>query len=980
MKSKATLLVAMAATLLSAETTGLNENFDNPSSSYSAPPDFLVESNRDHDPNHGNVLRITRSTKTHKYIRLEIQPQPPPLHNFTVSLDYLGIGYFFVLDHDNRQLGGISLNGNGQLKILAEEQNSWHSTTISTPPGKWVGIKLEFDAGKGYYRAMLHTDDGKNLQSEWFPMASTGTAAKIQLGNSYPIGNVAFVDNVKVSISDLLSLSGRTDVAPAATVSRRNIVTATSEDDSRDNLDTLSGESGEYQFDFPAPVELSTITLTGGETISAEVVGINSGGQSVEIAAGKDFVVVGNTRQADFSPATLNRVMVTFKGQPGAKLPRISLWQHQTTTQRDADSHLASVLKGDFRLPVYESDENAGLHLFNTGEKPLKLSITVKERKSGRLIFPTSYKTIPAGETKIEFPLADLPDGEYLVSIVNTDDGATMLRLLRRQLIPETLQPDILEMTGKKLLFPDAHCLHSVTGINFHPGIAQAVPVSEQKSKDDEVMRHGGTLGIQDNKLLLSFYTLDGTFSLASKRNYLATTELDAPGDWEITPLPAKFKMPPTSEPPVTIKRYNVAQAKPDNTGSHQYRFYDPETDGMVNPAELEMKYIRFQKPSTLGYTPPIECDGFRLPQRTIWPIWHKEPGLSLVLSRKPFLSDGYPGGLEEGFETNDNFVGSWLSEDEKSFFFAHGRVLRRYEPFNVPYDNLSRISRIITVFRTTDGINFDRAYMALPDIGEPAGTQHYGATVFKINESGAGLICALVLRYFAAEQRFCLDIAYSWDGFKWKRFPGEPLFLDNTPPGTWMAGNTHPSDITILDNNRIFWLLNWQSSMYHFYGEFSYDKRSSVTGEMIKKRFAGRGLENWPLFKHFNHDYDLLAADIRNSRITPALMILRPDGFFYAEAGDETGKMVTLPIMASGEIHVNANVRESGFLRLYLLDAEGKRIPESETTLPPGNYYNLKLDTKLPASRFQIAIEMKDTRLYSIGFLPETPLEDTCK
>ena len=232
-------------------------------------------------------------------------------------------------------------------------------------------------------------------------------------------------------------------------------MTATSEDDSRDNLDTLSGESGEYQFDFPAPVELSTITLTGGETISAEVVGINSGGQSVEIAAGKDFVVVGNTRQADFSPATLNRVMVTFKGQPGAKLPRISLWQHQTTTQRDADSHLASVLKGDFRLPVYESDENAGLHLFNTGEKPLKLSITVKERKSGRLIFPTSYKTIPAGETKIEFPLADLPDGEYLVSIVNTDDGATMLRLLRRQLIPETLQPDILEMTGKKLLFPE---------------------------------------------------------------------------------------------------------------------------------------------------------------------------------------------------------------------------------------------------------------------------------------------------------------------------------------------------------------------------------------------------------------------------------------------------------------------------------------------------------------------------------------------
>ena len=501
--------------------------------------------------------------------------------------------------------------------------------------------------------------------------------------------------------------------------------------------------------------------------------------------------------------------------------------------------------------------------------------------------------------------------------------------------------------------------------MQFRQGTCEAYPVTDHPMTEEASLQHGGAAGIDENgRLWLSFYTVNKAWELSSKKWYFGTADAARPDKWDIHLMAPGEKSPAT--PPLavsTLMRFSTAKAQKGADGKEHWRLYRPEQDGPVDVSQMEVKHIPFQAPGKVGYETMEVWEDITPPSRTHWPTWHKGPGQSLVLGKEPILADGYPGGLEVGNESNDNYAGQWYGPEQKAFFFAHGRILRRYEPMNVPYDNLPRISRLVNVFRTYDGLHYDRAYVALPTMDDPVGCQHYGALFFRDNDGGP--FCGLVAKYVASEQRICNMFAYSWDGFNWKTFKGAPPFHDNTPPGQWASGYIGSSNVAFSHNGKLYWLLNWQGSGYHFYGDMS---GKEITGENIKKTFAGRELEKWPLFKYFDNDYDKLAADMRKAWHTPGFMILRDDGFFYAEGGDQPATFTTRPILApQASLTANAVVEKGGYLQVTLVDANGKMLASKK--LEPGDYMDAPLGLKAPAEYYKVRVEMKNTKLYTIGF-----------
>lgn len=912
------------------------------------PPDISIAEM----PGKGRVLKFHRSTKVHNSTLIPLSQPVPKGHDFTLSLDYYGIGYLFALNAQKKQLAGIVFSSAGEIKALTKEQDFFQPTGLLAQHQQWVHAVLTFKAADGFYTITFTTADGNTHTSPPFAASASGECAFLRMGTSYPIGNVAYADHVIFSRAAAASLDGRENAAENAEITRSTVA---------------NGLKLSYRFN--APVEVSSVTVSDAEAHTITVDGVNVAGHELVYAKPEKFVRTGNGQfQADFEPATLNVLNVTLSGADAEKKYAVGIWKHRGTSRAEADAQLAELVEGEFKSPVYEGTDDATLAIINNSSAAIPASAVLKESWSGKIVQPWRDINLQPGANAIRFPTEALPAGNYF-AVVKRKTGGEFTRLLRRQVIPAATAPAEINMSGIKLYFPDAHLLQQANGLEFHSETAQAYPLVDQPpAGPHEHFRHGGNMGLKDGKLYVSYYTVNQAFDPRTKRDWMATADLDNLEAWDLQP--ASGGVPPyPSEDIKYLHGSMVAKPQADLNGNHVFRFHDPKTDGPVDVSQMEILFVNNAQhaANTLYRNKKVVFgENYEPTARTHWAVWHKAPGLSLVLGNKPLLIDTYPGEFETGIESNDNFGGQWYSADGKSFFYAHGRIVARYAPFQAPFDNLSRILRLMTVFRTTDGFNFAQSIIALPGEDSPVASQHYGALFFRPSQAPDNFICALVMRYIGIEQRWGLEIAYSWDGFKWHHFPQDKLFLPNTPPGTWMAGCIHPSMVNLKYQGTFYWLLNWQSSGYHFYAEFPEEKIRAVTGEEIKKRFAGRNLERWPLFKHFDSDYDKLAADFRRHRITPAVMVCRPDGFFYALAGESAASFTTIPIHANNKITLNAKIGPNGHIKLRLL-AAGKEV--ASTTLGEGDYLDAQLFDQLPEGAFTIAAELKNTKLYTLGF-----------
>jgi hypothetical protein len=305
-----------------------------------------------------------------------------------------------------------------------------------------------------------------------------------------------------------------------------------------------------------------------------------------------------------------------------------------------------------------------------------------------------------------------------------------------------------------------------------------------------------------------------------------------------------------------------------------------------------------------------------------------------------------------------------YLSDDGNTLYYVRGHVVRRHPPYNVPFDNLAIGLRLLTVYKTTDGVNYETATMAIPQDDEPlVGTQHYGATLMRMKK-GRGLRMAMVSRYYAQDQRIFLDLAYSWDGFNWKRSRANVPFLDNTPPGSWLSGGIFSGSAVVNHQDRTFFTIGWACSAYHVFAELMWTRNlDTVTGPFIRGYLANRGIEGWPIMKKFK-DYEQMAAYVRNSIINTGVIEFRRDGFFPVSSAD--GSFVTHKLAGKGSLTANCEAQKITF---KLLDADDQLIPGYEKSFENVNNVALKVFDTLPAGEFKLACELVNATVYALDF-----------
>jgi hypothetical protein len=459
----------------------------------------------------------------------------------------------------------------------------------------------------------------------------------------------------------------------------------------------------------------------------------------------------------------------------------------------------------------------------------------------------------------------------------------------------------------------------------------------------------------------------------ASKRAYHAVATDGTLDHWTVqegpatavasTPNPLKEGIPPAARPDWAHK--------PGPDGNITYRFYDAEKDGPVALNQVNCEWISPATPGTMGYRKydwkilsPVAC--------TIWPIWYKSPGEAIILRRTP-LVDTFPcvGALEPPNSGCDLGFGQWLEDDGKTLCLGHGRHLARYMPYIARYDNLCAWSRIVAIWRTRDGLNWEQNYVGPPTTNKPIADQQYGGVNLRV-PNGAGLRIAFLYRYCPYLQQISWELIYTWDGFRWTRFQDQPQFMPNGPFGDWFHGGGYIGGAAVEKDGKYYYLMCWCNDHYHFQSEIVHGSAKTAAGftaDYMKRRYAPRHLEEWPFFqKNFGGDWEKLAAHTRAATSAIGVAVFRKDGYFSANAGDTPARLLTVPLRANGALKVNAAVGQGGHLVIRLLQ-NGRPLPGFEKRLGPCDGVELAVFPALPQGDFQVEVTMRNTRLYTLIF-----------
>ncbi len=822
--------------------------------------------------------------------------------------------------------------------------------------------------------------------------------------------NTIYLSDLRIDCEDHSSLDGRENVLLSACDTEAAIIdgSGTARPAPRLNDGETADESAEIIAGLPAVLE-----FTMAEPVMVSTFRISSGNfaylnnPSGELAV-TDYKVEGKsaasgqwrelfTRNAlpgakaagaagpeqffdivDFDPLELSALRVTLLGSndtgrradPGAKPPptavvrEVALFTHEAVA--NARRQLGSVLQAEFRLPVYRDQREAQLYAILDETVPaLEIELAFKERHQSAVPVPPRRITLRSGQNIIPVEIADWPDGEYRASIRaagrESGFGGEFGRLLRINRVPAAAIPAGPEnVAGKKLFFPDFHYLADAENLKIEVTRPEVHRVGHTFLAENELVQLGSGIGFnRDGKLVVRYNCFDREWKPESiKKRYAVADPADL-SQWELfegEPADVEFTTTP------------LMQAGKSSGGSdfigyswgadRKFRFYDPEQDGPIPLDQLKIQYS--------GYK-PVDWGVIKAPPQSTWVMWPKGEEILLV-GNKPLLQDNISGGeFEDPTNSNDNFAGQWLAPDGKTFYYVRGRLLKRYPPFVARYDNLWQIVRILTVFTTTDGINWKQNYFALPDENDPETAQHYGAAIFDVPD-GNGLMFAYLDPYSALHQQYHVELVYSWDGRNWQRFPGHPAWIPPGKPGEWNFGHSTLHNNTVDHDGYTYHLIGWGAELPHFGGDVAYSnaEMAKLDGEALKRRFGKRDLEKWPYFRHYG-SYERLADAIKTMGITPGVFRYRRDGWVALTAGDTPGSFETREFTATGNrVVANAAIAPDGYIELELVDADGRIVAETRLA---GDDLRLPVFDQLPAGTFKLRGKMRNARLYTLDF-----------
>lgn len=961
------------------------------------------------------ALRITRVDTLRRLLLFRTEPLPAK-HNFTVSFwahadlrSSLGLFLYGDREAHGTPAGGISLVDQCRLRLYNPALpgvDKWVLTGQRAPQSAWFRCQLRVDVVQQLYWLVLTTEAGQTTESEPFPFLTDSPVQALQFLNVPPAGNSVVIDDVEVTYERAAAstVSGRHNWAPEGTLDRPELRQIA--DANRETGVTLARDAATFDLELKtnSPVDLIRIYSGrrdgSGRVAACQIQGHNAAGQA-PLLVSKDMVSRSDDGKdyAEYAvrPDMLSSLAFKLYGADGEQevfLREVEVYSPPIPPASVRDSAFAKLVYGEFRLPVYENQELARLHLFNVRDdgKTCRVGVTLTERFGGTLVVPTRDVDLPPGETTVEFPVATLANGSYIATVEDRSSvsgpfsGGRFRRLLRVQHLVPFTNPPVHHLTGKRLFFPDDHYLARYHNLSFRSCKGRVVQAVEPTAKSADFTQLGRQIYFdEEGKLNVTFRRLDRRWMRESKdRDFVATATSDALDTWVVKPLQGPLSIPPQG---AAVWDPDPPQAKPDwrvkqlDGQPVPLRFYDPETDGKVILNQVAVRRTSRSAAGTVMQGTDLDWSAIQPLGGSVWPVWFKAPGVGLVLRRESLLQEmpSIIGDMEDPKAANDNWGGQFLSDDGTTLTYIHANVLRRFPPFNAPWDNLAKCSRILTVYRTTDGINFERSYMALPDEREPPASQHYGATIRRAAR-GDGLRLAYLLRYRAYTQQIDTVISYSWDGVRWDRFCGGEPLAANGPHGSSSAGHIMPGGAAVERNGKVYLIIQRMGGIYHFQSEVANSRTDETIGDVtaawMKDHYGPRQLAECPLFAEFG-SWEKLAEHTRNTGVGVGVLIYRKDGLFCVEGTDQPGEFLTEPIVAAGALQVNAEIATGGFLRLELKDAAGDLLPDYSgphaVQIGPGDYLDTPVrfgtQDRMPAGTYRIQATMVGTKLYTITF-----------
>lgn len=363
-------------------------------------------------------------------------------------------------------------------------------------------------------------------------------------------------------------------------------------------------------------------------------------------------------------------------------------------------------------------------------KKDIPLTIKINSPNNLKVLKTLNF-SLKKGENKFALNISDLKSGRYPVTITNSNKNylGKIERLLRIENIRKTESlASGTNVSGKKLFMIDSYHIEKKNNLNVevNPGKPYlAAKFGLFKNKSHWLNRVMGLRLSSDNKLLYRYQSV-----VHNKLKWCyAVSELKNLKQWKIfygTPQlkiihPLKKHTSPSAR---GLWKQKISDEKAN------FRFYNPKKDGKPPLNEILVKFTG---------TKHKKFDGLPIPYRSTYAIWEKKSGEILFLSKKPLAVDRWlPGGneFEKETDTSDNFGGQFLSEDGKTLYYITARVVKRFAPFIVEYDNQVNSNRLLTVFYTHDGFNWKKQFILPLSKKDNWSIQQYGANIMKDPDS----------------------------------------------------------------------------------------------------------------------------------------------------------------------------------------------------------------------------------------------------
>jgi len=619
----------------------------------------------------------------------------------------------------------------------------------------------------------------------------------------------------------------------------------------------------------------------------------------------------------------------------------------------------------DFKLPFWHNTDVALLTISMPAKQKSAsdAQVTISTVDGGSQLYSKNIK-VKAGQHDYKLDISGIDSGRYYADIVIGSD--TLRRMLRVERVNEECIPEGPVASSKLFFTPDNYLIRKQKNISFE--VTHPTVTTVHNAADDGdfgctgvfMMKHAD--GSWYLRLIESPYK---KYQIVSDIRHEVFYKAEKPeGPWSRTDsLPSSGFLPQEE----VLEDYNI------NAGvleEREYPIYDPAVHGTYSLSDVRLLRHLFGG-TDYGFGPAED--------RTYYSVARTSSGDLVILNTDWFLKDTPFYGsdfFDNGFMTNDNFGSSWLSADGKTLYHTHGQTVRRFDPYFIHYDNLLECERHITLYSTTDGVNWKYEHVIAVE-PEPF-EQQYWATVSYIPDGN--LFLAFIYNYNAVTGQKHVSLAYSHDGYSFLKFPDNQYFIQEQYPGdfsgeVWIGPNFffdgNWPDGAFVQSNLFKYGNNYyqgiEGSVLPHYSPDVYFRQNNiadVTYDDIYAAFDGRGFESMPLLEEMGGREGIVDM-IKSRAYSAGTISYRADGWFSAYSGKKTGRFITREIAGGRTLVANATIAPDGYLKVTATDASGRTA--AEAILKEGDALDLALFT-LPEGNYTLKVKMKNCRLYTIS------------